>query len=134
MMLKVYVTILASLPSLQHGLRSSINQNLTDIIELHEEILGELHRVVPNSEYTQPDHIVMQPSPLPSQGHHRWHSLDSVPEDKGGRSWLQSVPSVIAEPNVAAEVAQIFGKKVTSKMLRGVGAKLCNRLRIADAS
>ncbi|TGJ80056.1 hypothetical protein E0Z10_g8712 [Xylaria hypoxylon] len=111
-MSKVYVTILASLPTVQHGLRSSINQNLTDIIELHEEILGELHRIVPDSEYTQPEYIPVKPNLAPSQELHRWHSLDSVPEDKGGRSWLHSVPSVIAEPNVAAEVAQIFGKKM----------------------
>ncbi|KAI1429999.1 hypothetical protein F5Y12DRAFT_709544 [Xylaria sp. FL1777] len=111
-LMNVYVTILASLPTLQHGLRSSINQNLTDIIELHEEILGELHRIVPDSEYTQPEYISVEPSPKPSQEHHRWHSLDSVPEDRGGRSWLHSVPSVVAEPNIAAEVAQIFGKKM----------------------
>ncbi|KAJ6445632.1 membrane-associating domain-containing protein [Purpureocillium lavendulum] len=42
----VYVTILASLPTLCMGLRASINQNLTEIIELHEEILGDLHRVM----------------------------------------------------------------------------------------
>ncbi|KAJ8129121.1 hypothetical protein O1611_g4512 [Lasiodiplodia mahajangana] len=111
-LMNVYVTILASLPTLQHGLRSSINQNLTDIVELHEEILGELHRIVPDSEYTQPESIPVNSSTLPSQGHHRWHSLDSVPEDKGGRSWLHSVPSVIAEPRIAAEVAQIFAKKM----------------------
>ncbi|KAI1433737.1 Dbl homology domain-containing protein [Xylaria sp. CBS 124048] len=111
-LMNVYVTILASLPPLHHGLRSSINQNLTDIIELHEEILGELHHIVPDSEYSQPDHIVVNPILPVDGGHHRWHSLDSVPEDKGGRSWLQSVPSVIAEPSVAAEVAQIFGKKI----------------------
>lgn len=114
---KVYVTILASLPTLQHGLRSSINQNLTDIIELHEEILGELHRIVPDSEYTQPEFIPVNPSTLQSQGHHRWHSLDSVPEDRGGRSILHSVPGVIAEPKIAAEVAQIFAEKVTSEIL-----------------
>ncbi|KAI1356308.1 hypothetical protein F5Y01DRAFT_323774 [Xylaria sp. FL0043] len=111
-LMNVYVTILASLPTLQQGLRSSINQNLTDIIELHEEILGELHRIVPDSEYTQPEYISVEPSSKPSQEHHRWHSLDSVPEDRGGQSWLHSVPSVIAEPNIAAEVAQIFGKKM----------------------
>ncbi|KAI1128384.1 Dbl homology domain-containing protein [Nemania abortiva] len=111
-LMNVYVTILASLPTQQHGLRSSINQNLTDIIELHEEILGELHRIVPDSEYTQPESIPVNPSTLPSHGHHRWHSLDSVPEDKGGRSWLHSVPSVFAEPRIAAEVAQIFSEKM----------------------
>ncbi|KAI0539713.1 hypothetical protein GGR58DRAFT_524113 [Xylaria digitata] len=111
-LMNVYVTILASLPTLQHGLRSSINQNLTDIIELHEEILGELHRIVPDSEYTQPEYIAVKPSPAPSQEHHRWHSLDSVPEDRGGQSLLHSVPSVVAEPSIAAEVAQIFGEKM----------------------
>ncbi|KAI8945196.1 Dbl homology domain-containing protein [Xylaria longipes] len=111
-LMNVYVTILASLPTQHHGLRSSINRNLTDIIELHEEILGELHHIVPDSEYTQPDYNAVKPSPLPSQQHHRWHSLDSVPEDKGGRSWLHSVPSVVAEPSIAAGVAQIFGNKM----------------------
>ncbi|KAI0389365.1 Dbl homology domain-containing protein [Xylariaceae sp. FL0594] len=108
----VYVTILASLPAVHHGLRSSMNENLTDIIHLHEEILGELHRAVPHSEYTQPKHIHVGPVPLPSEGHHRWHSLDSVPEGQGGAAWLQGVPSVVAEPSIAAEVAQIFGKKM----------------------
>ncbi|KAI1500110.1 hypothetical protein F5X99DRAFT_257921 [Biscogniauxia marginata] len=111
-LMNVYVTILASLPTVHHGLRSSINRNLTDIVELHEEILGELHRVVPNSEYTQPDRISINPNPPPSRGHHRWCSLDSVPEDKGGKPWLQDVPGVIAEPAVAAEVAQVFGKRM----------------------
>ncbi|KAI1382100.1 Dbl homology domain-containing protein [Hypoxylon crocopeplum] len=112
-LMNVYVTILASLPSPHLGLRSSINRNLTDIVELHEEILGELHRVVPNSEYTQPERIPVTPNPPPSKKHHRWRSLDSVPEDKGGTSsWLQDIPSVIAEPSVAVEVAHVFGKRM----------------------
>ncbi|KAI6093713.1 Dbl homology domain-containing protein [Hypoxylon rubiginosum] len=111
-LMNVYVTILASLPSPHMGLRSSINRNLTDIVELHEEILGELHRVVPNSEYTQPERIPVTPDPTSAKKHHRWLSLDSVPEDKGGTSWLQNIPSVIAEPTVAAEVAHVFGKRI----------------------
>lgn len=112
---KVYVTILASLPTSQHGLRASINQNLTDIIELHEEILGELQRVVPDSEYIEPEYVVAKPSPLPHKEHHRWHDLNSVPEDNRRRSWLHNAPGVIAEPGIAAEVAQIFGRKVRCK-------------------
>ncbi|KAI0553773.1 Dbl homology domain-containing protein [Xylaria curta] len=111
-LMNVYVTLLASLPTHHHGLRSSINQNLTDIIELHEEILGELHHIVPDSEYIQPECIAVKPNSLSNQQHHRWHSLDSVPEDRGGRSWLHSVPSVVAEPSIAAGVAQIFGNKM----------------------
>ncbi|GJN72941.1 hypothetical protein PLICBS_007017 [Purpureocillium lilacinum] len=52
-LVNVYVTILASLPAVCMGLRASINQNLADIIELHEEILGEVQRLIPHSEYTQ---------------------------------------------------------------------------------
>ncbi|KAI1341627.1 Dbl homology domain-containing protein [Xylariaceae sp. FL0016] len=111
-LMNVYVTILASLPTLHHGLRSSINRNLTDIVELHDEILGDLHRIVPNSEYVQPERIPMTPNKPPTQGHHRWRSLNSVPEDTGGQRWLQHVPSLIAEPNVAAEVAHIFGRRM----------------------
>ncbi|KAI5927779.1 hypothetical protein F4810DRAFT_281742 [Camillea tinctor] len=110
-LMNVYVTILASLPSVHQGLRSSINRNLTDIVELHEEILGELHRVVPNSEYTQPERISISNPPL-SRRHHRWRSLDSAPGDKRGKPLLQDVPSVTAEPAVVAEVAQVFGKRM----------------------
>ncbi|KAI0600211.1 hypothetical protein F4775DRAFT_75214 [Biscogniauxia sp. FL1348] len=110
-LMNVYVTILASLPTVHHGLRSSINRNLTDVVELHEEILGELHRVVPNSEYTQPERVSIS-NPPSSRRHHRWRSLDSVPEDKRGKPGIQDIPSVIAEPSVAAEVSQVFGKRM----------------------
>ncbi|KAI0846817.1 Dbl homology domain-containing protein [Daldinia vernicosa] len=112
-LMNVYVTILASLPSPHMGLRSSINRNLTDIVELHEEILGELHRVVPNSEYTQPERISVTPKPPSSKHHNRWRSLDSTSEDDGGSSsWFQGIPSVVAEPAIAAEVAHVFGKRM----------------------
>ncbi|KAK4451643.1 hypothetical protein QBC34DRAFT_492910 [Podospora aff. communis PSN243] len=112
-LMNVYVTMLASLPTLPAGLRSSINRNLTDIVELHEEMLGELHRAVPDSEYTQPDiplHLSSPGSAL--RGHHRWRSLDAVPEDIDGMSWLRNVPGVLAEPQTAAEVAKVFSKKM----------------------
>ena len=115
---QVYVTMLASLPTLPAGLRSSINRNLTDIVELHEEILGELHRAVPHSEYTQVDILPQQVPPAPAvRGHHRWRSLDAVPEDKDGVSWLRDVPGVLADPQTGAEVAKIFSKKVGPQTL-----------------
>lgn len=109
---QVYINILASLPTLPAGLRSSINRNLTDIVELHDEILGELHRVVPYSEYTQVDF----PSKALSSnfhGHRRWRSLGTVPEDKNSSmTWLRDVPGMTTDPRVAAEVARIFSSKV----------------------
>ncbi|KAK6842410.1 Dbl homology domain-containing protein [Apiospora arundinis] len=111
-LMNVYVTILASLPTQHQGLRSSINRNLTDIVELHEEILGELHRVVPNSEYTQLQQIQPAHKPPTRPNHQRWYSLDSVPEVKDGTPWLQDVPGMVAEPTVAADVAQVFGDRM----------------------
>lgn len=110
---QVYVTILASLPTSPACLRSSVNRNLTDIVELHEEILGELRRAVPDSEYTQLDIPFQQvQSNPPVRGHQRWRSLDVVPEGKNGVSWLHEEPGMLAEPQTAAEVAKIFLKRV----------------------
>lgn len=109
-LMNVYVTILVSLPTLPSGLRSSINRNLADIVELHEELLGELHRAVPDSEYSQLD--------LPPRSRHHIHnhrrirSLDVVPEDNESISWLDTVPGMVAEPNIAADVAKVFTKKM----------------------
>ncbi|KAK9771388.1 hypothetical protein SCAR479_11994 [Seiridium cardinale] len=112
-LMNVYITILAALPTQHPGLRSSINRNLTDIVELHEEILGELHRVVPNSEYTQVEQLYSAPNPARKASHHqRWRSLDSVPEDDGGGFWLRTIPGMTAEPDVAAEVSRIFRERM----------------------
>lgn len=101
------------------GLRSSINRNLTEIVDLHEEILGELHRVVPDAEYMQMD--LPRPGVSTARhgypynpGHRRWSSLDAVPEHDKEVTWLQNVPGMLSEPQVAAEVAKVFAKKVWS--------------------
>lgn len=94
-------------------LRSSINRNLTEIVELHEEILGDLHRVIPHSEYTQLDISLPFAKPtIPGNGHRRWRSHDGVSESSNGVAWLHNVPGMVSDPQVAAEVAKIFGKKV----------------------
>ncbi|KAF6840039.1 rho guanyl nucleotide exchange factor [Colletotrichum plurivorum] len=108
-LMNVYITILASLPTLPMGLRSSINRNLTDIVELHEELLGELHRAVPDSEYTQASALTSKPT---NHGHQRLRSLDSVPEDDKAISWLQDMPGVVSEAQVAGDVAKVFSRKM----------------------
>lgn len=90
---------------------------MTEIVELHEGILGELHRVVPDSEYTQGDiPLSITTSAFQGHSHHhghrRWKSLDAVPEHTSKMTWLSEVPGVIADPQVAAEVAKIFSKRV----------------------
>ena len=114
----MYITILASLPSQAVGLRSSINRNLTEMVELHEDILGELHRVVPDSEYSQTDLPPTFPTSASAQflevpGHRRWRSLDAVPEDDANPlPWPQEEPGMLADPQIAADVARAFGKRV----------------------
>lgn len=93
------------------GLRSSINRNLGDIVDLHEELLGDLHRAVPHSEYAQlgpPSQTIPR-----NHGHQRMRSLDSVPEDNAGMPWMTSPADMVAEPSVAADVAKVFANKVS---------------------
>lgn len=108
---QVYVTLLASIPTIQASVRSSINRNLTEIIELHEELLGDLHHVVPHSEYSQADYK----GPLQGSAgkfHQRWKSLDAAPVTTKSLAWIYKVPGMTAEPHVAAAVAKVFGRKV----------------------
>lgn len=120
---KVYITILASLPAFSASLRSSINRNLTEIVELHETILGELHRVVPHSEYTQfEDHhdakVALRAITDHTHGtfhaHRRWKSMDAAAGDHTGcfPPGLHEFPGLTSDPQVAAEVSKIFGKRV----------------------
>ncbi|CCU76289.1 hypothetical protein BGHDH14_bgh03224 [Blumeria hordei DH14] len=106
-LMHVYVTLLASMPRLSSNFRASINRNLNEILELHEEILGELHRVVPHSEYTQTS-LPRSPTRVSPGGHQRWRSIDAVPENSGGVSWLQRIPGMTAEPHIAAEINRLF--------------------------
>lgn len=103
------------MPSLSLSLRASIHGNLNDIIALHEELLGDLHRVVPHSEYTQ-----LSPTSLAKAlgskvaGHQRWRSLDAQTE-KEDHGWIRRIPGMVAESKVAADVAKIFAQKVRAQ-------------------
>ncbi|KAG7132266.1 hypothetical protein HYQ45_009287 [Verticillium longisporum] len=110
-LMNVYVTLLASLPTLPLGMRSSINRNLTDIIQLHEEILSDLHRVVPDSEYALPD-FPRPPAASTGQGHRRWRSLDAVPEHHHPAPWIREAPSIGSEAQIAGDVARVFSRKM----------------------
>ncbi|KAJ3521285.1 hypothetical protein NM208_g13366 [Fusarium decemcellulare] len=124
-----YVTMLAALPDLPEQLRSSINLNLHQIIALHDEILGELHRVIPDSEYNQSDQL-KPPTDFTNSnnGHRRCHSLDTFLDPRANLRELQSARGVSADPQVVAEVAKMYrffiykeyGAKY-EKMIKSVG-------------
>ncbi|KAI5466600.1 hypothetical protein BGZ63DRAFT_409851 [Mariannaea sp. PMI_226] len=112
-LMNVYITILASLPTLSIRMRSSINRNLTEIVELHEEILGDLHRIIPYSEYTQTNiSLPIEQKMGHGIGHRRWWSHDAGSIHPKGAAWLHSLPSMLSDPQVAAEVAKLFSKKM----------------------
>ncbi|KAM5356237.1 hypothetical protein ACJ41O_002883 [Fusarium nematophilum] len=113
-LMHAYITMLAALPSLPERLRSSINSNLTQIVQLHEEILGELHRVIPDSEYEQLDHPMLSSKMSnPGNGHDRRWRIGALSESQVNWQWLQNVPGMVLDPQVAAEVAKIFSKKAS---------------------
>ncbi|KAL1630520.1 hypothetical protein SLS56_004794 [Neofusicoccum ribis] len=73
----VYLSVLASTPTVTSQTRTAIHRNVSQILQIHEDLLGELHKVVPNSEYTHDDSTS---SPRPRKmKHSRWHSVDVVP-------------------------------------------------------
>ncbi|KAF4122586.1 RhoGEF domain [Geosmithia morbida] len=100
------------------GLRDSIKRNLAEIVALHEEILDELNRLVP---YLGPSQFeVPAASRFPSiqlrrkaHTHRRWRSLDAVPEDENIHYSALEEPDALADPQLAAAVARIFGKRMS---------------------
>lgn len=94
-------------------LRQSINDNLAAILSLHDEILGELHRAIPDSELNQTGQAVTASQALrKEQGRRRGQSLDAIAENRDSMPWLHDIPGMASESQVAAEVAKVFIKKV----------------------
>ncbi|KAG8349933.1 hypothetical protein FVEN_g11897 [Fusarium venenatum] len=124
-LIHTYINMLAALPTLPERLRSSINHNLDRILQLHEEILGKLHRVVPDSEYSQAHHLIAPFKIIgPKTGHRRWGSLDVLPEDQVSLQRLEKEPGMFSEPQIAAETAKIFSKRMHQFFVyREYGAK-----------
>ncbi|KKA27397.1 hypothetical protein TD95_000481 [Thielaviopsis punctulata] len=112
-LMNAYITILAALPTLPDGLRASINHNLAAIVELHEEILAELLRVVPGSQYGQIDYYDAVDHQKSSVDYSSlYYNVSPIPEHGSMRThWSQQVPDVFAEAQVTEDVAKVFTKK-----------------------
>ncbi|KAF2090987.1 Dbl homology domain-containing protein [Saccharata proteae CBS 121410] len=122
-LINMYFTMLASAPWLSSQTRTFVQRNVAQIVQLHEELLGELHSVIPNSEYTQEETLPEEPPPRPK--HTRWHSVDIVPGRIAGLTQdrrqqrhsmdvcrLPEAPPVAltADTKVVLDVAKVFGK------------------------
>ena len=109
--------MLAALPCDHSRLRSSINENLSDIIELHDDILREIRRVVSDSQILQTSIRVEESSHLPIS-----ICAPTFEDDNGlgdtllnGKAHAPSCSSnqgVLAGLQSVAEVSKIFNRRV----------------------
>lgn len=72
---QAYFTILGHQPTSASFTRRSAQRTIAEILHLHDDILGRLHRAVPFAEYDQS--IARVPPAM--RTHNRWHSVDVVP-------------------------------------------------------
>ena len=129
-----YSTILSAFPA--RFAVSSAKDDLACLLQTHDELLGELYRIVPFAEYDQ------QAQRLPrASGHHRWHSTDGSVGGGGAlvvasprrtalstiregrrslnvsRSSDSEAPMVHCAPRVVAAVARTFLAYVSSRVI-----------------
>jgi hypothetical protein len=114
--------ILTALPTLSGQTKSSIQQNISQILQLHEDLLDELHRAVPEADFTKSAH--QETYPVTKAKHVRFHSADIVPgrlaEHKATRRLRHSLeigrsPDVrprglVTDTATVGAIASIFNK------------------------
>ncbi|KAF2853415.1 hypothetical protein T440DRAFT_476683 [Plenodomus tracheiphilus IPT5] len=117
-----YFMILTALPNLPGQTRSSIQQNISQILQLHENLLAELHQVVPQADFTTSAH--QESYPVTKAKHIRFHSADIMPgrfaEHKAtrrlrhsleiGRSPDRRPRGLVTDTKTVEDVARIFNK------------------------
>jgi hypothetical protein len=117
-----YFMILTALPTLSGQTRSSIQQNISQILQLHEDLLAELHLVVPQADFTKSAYQEMYP--VTKAKHIRFHSADIVPgrfaEHKTARRLRHSLEigrspdrrprGLVTDTQTAGNIAKVFNK------------------------
>jgi hypothetical protein len=108
--------------------RASARSNITNMLQLHTELLEDLHQVIPYSEHDQA--TTETSTPKRKSYHVRWHSEDSIPVRRpplgtSHTGWSnrlsldshktpsQDPLSLICTPITAADVGRIFAKNVS---------------------
>jgi hypothetical protein len=114
--------ILTALPTLSGQTKSSIQQNISQILQLHEDLLDELHTVIPHADFTNSAHH--ETYPVTKAKHIRFHSADIIPgrfaEHKAARRLRHSLEigrspdrrprGLVTDTKTAASIAKIFNK------------------------
>jgi len=121
--------VLTALPTLSGQTRSSIQQNISQILQLHEDLLAELHQVVPQADFTRSAY--QETYPVTKAKHIRFHSADIVPgrfaEHKTARRLRHSLEigrtpdrrprGLVTDTQTAGNIAKIFNKHVSHTRL-----------------
>jgi hypothetical protein len=74
--MQVYTTLLPA-TALPNSIRESIRENLMQLIQLHDGLLGSLYEIIPHSEYNHKH--AKEPPTFQPKTHIRWNSSDGCP-------------------------------------------------------
>jgi hypothetical protein len=120
--LQDYFMILTALPNLSGQTKSSIQQNVSQILQLHEDLLDELHQAVPQADVT--NSAYHEAYPVTKAKHIRFHSADVIPgrlaEHKAARRLRHSLEigrspdrrprGLVTDTATVGNVAEIFNR------------------------
>ncbi|KAG6037872.1 hypothetical protein E4U40_002084 [Claviceps sp. LM458 group G5] len=105
--------MLASLPSSYSGLRRSVNQNLCEILQLHEELLSEVGRAIFQSNDEEVGQFCSSAAHVnPVLLKQQWAQGGQLfcPDQRA--THIDNPPGLCAGPQIVAEVSRVFEKKV----------------------
>lgn len=124
------------MPGVSLQINVAIKQNVAQIVELHEEMLRELHKVVPNAECALDG--VFSETTSKRRRHTRWHSADIAPPRSEMRTTTRRLRhsleigrardlrqnAITSDTQVVTAVARVFNGFVSSHpQLRGFDPK-----------
>ena len=117
--------ILNAIPALSSQTRVSIQQNISQILQLHEDLLAELHEAVPQVDFTQS--AQQETYPVTKAKHIRFHSVDigRFAEHKITRGLRHSLEigrspdrrprGLVTDTKTVGSIAKVFNKHVSRK-------------------
>lgn len=122
--------ILTALPALPGQTKSSIQQNIAQILQLHEDLLAELQQAVPQADFTKVAQT--ETYPVTKAKHIRFHSADIMPGRLGehkatrrlrhslelGRSPDKRPRGLVTDTKTVGNIAKIFNHHVGISVLQ----------------
>lgn len=121
---QAYSTILNHHPTAASFARARAQKNISAILHLHDDLLGQLHRLIPFAEYEQRTAKTLPEAPL-IRSHTRWHSVDVVPtRSSPSRSRLTTVRQGRRSLNISRSSEQEHAMLRCSPQIVAIVAKL----------